>query len=107
MPKVIFDQAQAVAAVGEREAAECRSMCGCLVATRHARPPRRWKAPELTRERLATFGDEQPRERVGAARHVSLDRAEFIAGDGMLDIQPTLETPDSQTRVSEINFIAA
>ena len=29
MPKVILDQAQAVAAVGEREAAECRSMCGC------------------------------------------------------------------------------
>jgi hypothetical protein len=25
----------------------------------------------------------------------------------MLHIQPTLETPDSQTRVSEINFIAA
>jgi hypothetical protein len=38
----------------------------------------------LTRERLPTFGDEQPGERVGAARHVSLDRAEFIAGDGML-----------------------
>jgi hypothetical protein len=27
--------------------------------------------------------------------------------DWMLDIQPTLETPDPQTRVSEINFIAA
>jgi hypothetical protein len=26
----------------------------------------------------------------GAARHVSLDRAEFIAGDGMLHIQSTL-----------------
>jgi hypothetical protein len=33
---------------------------------------------------------------LGAARHVSLDRAEFIAGDGMLHIQSTLETPDRQ-----------
>jgi hypothetical protein len=41
------------------------------------------------------------------ASDISLDRAEFIAGDGMLHIQPTLETPDPQTRVSEINFIAA
>jgi hypothetical protein len=36
-----------------------------------------------------------------------LDRAEFIASDRMFRIQPALQTAESQTRVSEINFIAA
>jgi hypothetical protein len=49
---------------------------------------------------------QQPGERVGADRHVSLDRAEFIAGEGMLHILPTLETPDPQTRVIEISGVS-
>src|SRR4029077_8855350 len=98
MPKVILDQAQVVAAVGEREAAGVPQH----VRMYWRQPGTRGRLGEeivhrLTRERLPTFGDEQPGERVGAALHVSLDRAEFIAGDGMLHIQPTLETPDPQT----------
>ncbi len=97
MPKVILDQAQVVAAVGEREAAGVPQH----VRMYWRQPGTRGRLGEeivhrLTRERLPTFGDEQPGERVGAARHVSLDRAEFIAGDGMLHIQSTLETPDRQ-----------
>ena len=61
----------------------------------------------MTRERLLTFGDKQPGERVSAASQVSLDRAEFIASDRMFHIQPALQTPDPQTRVTEVNFIAA
>ena len=52
----------------------------------------------LTRERLLTFGDKQPGERVSAASQISLDRAEFIASDGMLHIQAALQTPDPQMR---------
>ena len=81
-------------------------MCGCTGGN-SARAAGEEIVNRLTRERLPTFGDKQPGERVGADRHVSLDRAEFIAGDGMLHIQSMLETPDPQTRVSEINFIAA
>jgi hypothetical protein len=45
-----------------------------------------------TRERLSAFGDEQPGERVGVDRHVALDRAKFIAGEGVFDGQSPLET---------------
>jgi len=48
----------------------------------------------LPRERLPAFGDEQPGERLGACRDVALDRAQFVAGDGMFDVQPALEPVD-------------
>jgi hypothetical protein len=95
MPKVILDQPQVVAAVGQREAA------GMSKHVRmHGRQPGtsgrlgQQIVHRLTRERLPPFGDEQPGQRIGAAGQVALDRAEFIAGDGMLHIQPTLQTPD-------------
>jgi hypothetical protein len=83
MPKVILDQAQFVAAVGEREAAGVPQHVRIMWAAPGTRGRLRDEiVHRLTRERLPTFGNEQPREHVGAARHVSLDRAEFIAGDG-------------------------
>ena len=78
-----------------------------LAASRHERPPRRANSSPIDGERLPAFGDEQPGQRVGAAGQVALDRAGFIAGDGMLHLQPTLQTPNPQTRVIEVDFIAA
>jgi len=50
----------------------------------------------LTRERLSAFGDEQPRERVGATGALALDGAQLVAGDGVFDIQAVLEPADPQ-----------
>ena len=79
MPKVILDQPQVVAAVGQRKAAGMsKQVHGRQPGM--SRPPRRADSHRLTRERLPTFGDEQPGQRIGAAGQVPLDRAEFIAG---------------------------
>jgi hypothetical protein len=93
MPKVILDQPQVVAAVGQREAA------GMSKHVRmHGRQPGtsgrlgQQIVHRLTRERLPPFGDEQPGQRIGAAGQVALDRLAALlhADEGMYRIRPRL-----------------
>jgi hypothetical protein len=103
MTKVILNQPQVIAAISQREAAGM---------AKHVRMDWRQAGASgrlceeivhrLTRERSLTFGDKQLGQRICAASQVSLDGAEFIAGDGMFHIQPALQAPDPQTSEGKV-----
>jgi len=106
--EVILDQPEIVSPIREREAAR---------VPEHVRMDRRQPGTRLrdrdqiidglTGQRLAAFRDEEPGESVRTGGQIALDRAEFIASDGMFHIQAALQTPDPQTRVGEINLVLA
>src|SRR4051794_10877386 len=92
MAEVVLDEAEVVALVSQREAAR--------LAQRVRMHPRQASTfgrrgdqvvDRLRGERLAAFGDEQPGQRVGAGGERTLDGAQLVAGNRLLDGQPALE----------------
>jgi hypothetical protein len=83
--------------------------------TQHVWPDRRETGPcrgagdqvvhGLPGERLPAFGDEQPGEPIGAGGEVSLDRAQFVAGDRLLDREAILEPTYPQPGPLDIDLV--
>ena len=95
--KIILDEPQIVAAIGEKEAARM---------AQHMRPDgrqagmRRGTGNEVVHrlpgQRLTALGQEQPGELVRARGKVSFDSAQLVAGDRLLDREAILEPPHPQ-----------
>ena len=61
----------------------------------------------LPGQRLATFGNEQPRQPVCSQRKVAPECSQLIASDRLLDRQPALEALHPQPSPMEIDLLAA
>jgi hypothetical protein len=55
----------------------------------------------LPGERLAAFGDEEPRESVPTGGQIALDRTEFIPADGLFDGQPVVAVHPLAAQVAD------
>ena len=107
-PEVVLNEAQVVPLVSEREATGVPQRV--RVGARQAgtlRCRRNQVIHSLPGERLITLGDEQPGQRIGARSKVSLDGAQFVTGDRLLDGQPALEAAHPQPGAVEVEVVAA
>jgi len=92
--EVVLDKAKIVASIGQREVAGMPQHVGMDGRKTGAR---RRNGDEviygLTGDWLAAFGEEQLGSATALGRQVALDGAQLVAGDGMLDVQSSLEPP--------------
>ena len=105
--EVVLDQAQVVAAVGQREAAGVAQHVGPDAAEAGALAD----APEqvvhrLARHGLAPLGDEEPGQIVVAHGQPALDGAQLVARDWVLDRQATLEPSHPEPALGEVDVAA-
>src|SRR5208283_4136413 len=108
VPEVVLDEAQVVPLVSEREATGVPQRV--RVGARQAgtlRCHRNQVIHSLPGERLITLGDEQPGQRIGARSKVSLDGAQFVTRDRLLDRQSALEAAHPQSGAVEVEFVPA
>lgn len=84
--EIILDEAQVVAAIGERESAGMPERMGMDVPQVGSHGGRGDDVIDgLTGERLAALGDEEPRQMIAARGQPALYGAQLVAGDRLLE----------------------
>lgn len=108
MAKVVLDQAQVIASVGQGKATGmAKHVRMDAIKTRPLSRDRDDPMHGLARQRLMAFGDEQPRKLVPAQSEPSTKGAQCIAGDRLLDGQAVLEPRNPEPGLGKVDIVAA